>query len=70
MNSLLWFCKIEMNKQPQRNKVTVDFRSLFKNAVAKFVLNIPNYVTKFGILRGNLESQISKLLNKVLKYYT
>ena len=24
MNSLLWFCKIKMNKQPERNKVTVD----------------------------------------------
>ena len=43
--------------------IIVDFSSLFKAAVAKFVLNIPNCITKFGILRGNLLSQICKLLN-------
>ena len=41
------------------------FQVTFQSAVAKFVLNIPNYITKFGILRGNLLSQICKLLNKV-----
>ena len=30
------------------------FQVTFQRAVAKFVLNIPNYITKFGILRGNL----------------
>ena len=39
------------------------FQVTFQSAIAKFVLNIPNYITKFGILRGNLLSQICKLLN-------
>ena len=39
------------------------FQVTFQSAVAKFVLNIPNYITKFGILRGNLLSKICKLLN-------
>ena len=38
--------------------------------IAKFVLNIPNYITKFGILRGNMLSQICKLLNEVVKFRT
>ena len=44
------------------------FQITFQSAVAKFVLNIPNYITKFEILRGNLLNQICKLLKKVLKY--
>ena len=39
------------------------FQVVFQSAISKFVLNIPNYITKFGILRGNLLSQICKLLN-------
>ena len=42
-----------------QTNLTVDFRPLlkvtFQSPVAKFVLNIPNYITKFGILRGNLQ---------------
>ena len=32
------------------------FQVTFQSPVAKFILNIPNYITKFGILRGNLLS--------------
>ena len=28
------------------------FQVTFQSEVAKFVLNIPNYITKFGILRA------------------
>ena len=40
------------------------FQVTFQSPVAKLVLNIPNHITKFGILRGNLLSQICKLLIK------
>ena len=39
------------------------FQVTFQSPVALLVLNIPNYITKFGILHGNLLSQICKLLN-------
>ena len=35
------------------------FQVTFQNAVAKFVLNIPSYITKFGMLRGNLLSKFA-----------
>ena len=34
------------------NNLYSRFQVTFQNAVAKFVLNIPNYITKFGILRA------------------
>ena len=39
------------------------FQVTFQSAIATFVLNIPSYINKFGILHGNLLSQICKLLN-------
>ncbi len=39
------------------------FQVTFQSLVAKFVLNIPNYITKFGILRENLQSEICMLVN-------
>ncbi len=44
------------------------FQVTFQSAFPKFVLNIPNYITKFGILRENLQSEICMLVNQVLKY--
>ena len=46
------------------------FQVTFQSAFPKFVLNIPNYITKFGILRENVQSEICVLVNKVLKYPT
>ncbi len=39
------------------------FQVTFQSAFPKFVLNIPNYITKFGILRENLQRQICMLVN-------
>ena len=35
------------------------FQVTFQSPVAKVVLNIPNYITKFGILRENLLSKFA-----------
>ena len=43
------------------------FQGTFQSAVAKFFLNIFNYVTKFGILRGNL---LSKFASCWIKYWS
>ncbi len=41
------------------------FQVTFQSAFPKFVLIIPNYITKFGILRENLnvQSEICMLVN-------
>ena len=39
------------------------FQVSYQNAVPKVVLIIPNYFTKFGILRGNFQSQLYKMVN-------
>ena len=39
------------------------FQVTFQSPVSKFVLNIPNYITKLGILQEYFESQLHKLLN-------
>ena len=39
------------------------FQVTFQSAFPKFVLNIPNYITKFGILRENVQSEIYMLVN-------
>ena len=50
------------------------FQVTFQSPVAKVVLNIPNHVTKFGILRGNLLSQFAscwiKYWSTQLKYWS
>ena len=40
------------------------FQVTFQSAVAKFVLNIPNYITKFGILR-ELNTEVPYLSTEV-----
>ncbi len=39
------------------------FQVTFQSAFPKFVLNIPNYITKFGILLENVHSEICMLVN-------
>ena len=39
------------------------FQVTFQSAFPKFVLNIQSYITKFGILRENLQSEICMLVN-------
>ena len=39
------------------------FQVTFQSAFPKFVLNIPNYITKFGIVRENVQSEICTLVN-------
>ena len=43
------------------------FQVAFQSPVPKFVLNIPNYITKFV---WNLQSQVCMLVNDVPKYRT
>jgi hypothetical protein len=61
-------------KQPLNNVVLLNhstillkyysrFQVTFQSAFPKFVLNIPNYITKFGILREKLQRQICMLVN-------
>ena len=48
----------------QRSNVNYSgFQVTFQSAFPKFVLNIPNYITKFGILRENVQSEICMLVN-------
>ena len=42
--------------------------SRFQSVVHRLVWNIPNYISKIWILRGNLQSHLQKLLTKVPKY--
>ena len=35
------------------------FQVTFQSVVGKFVLNIPNYITKFGILRATSSAKFS-----------
>ena len=39
------------------------FQVTFQSTFPKFVLNIPNYITKFGILRENVQNEICMLVN-------
>ena len=51
----LYCGRVECNS----NNSYSQFQVTFQSSVAKVVLNIPNYITKFGILRGNLLSQFA-----------
>ncbi len=52
------------------------FQVTFQSPVPKFVLNIPNYITKFGILCGfakpnlHVVNEVPNCRTKVLKYRT
>ena len=41
------------------------FQVTFQSAFPKFVLNIPNYITKFGILCGICKAKFAWLVNEV-----
>ena len=59
------FSKI-LNSNTTPNQFSVlysRFQVTFQSAFPKFVLNIPNYITKFRILRENVQSEICMLAN-------
>ena len=52
-----------LNAARAQNGISCRFQVTIQSAFPKFVLNIPNYITKFGILRENLQRQICILVN-------